>query len=482
MSSARVRIENLPDVTKGKLLALACDRSGVAGKEVGRIEVGGGNATLEVPAHLAARVARALDGSEIDGRRVRARVLTAGGGGASAGNAPPESRPFDRLRWLLDREREAEWSRAEQDLATANAKDLEERGLALLDLVVRDEGGGLLGRTIVTLEKRSGTLPPSRLGPGDVVRLSRRDPQDKENPTGVVLEKSPTRISVAFEDELPAFATSGPVRLDRVGDDVTFRRAREAVDEVERGTGRVAELRKVVFGERAPEVDAKPLRLEWIDPGLNEPQKKAVELALRARDLALVHGPPGTGKTTTVVEIIRQAVRRGERVLATAPSNNAVDNLLERLVAGNEKVVRLGHPARIAPGLREHALDALVEKTSSRQVARGLLKDAFALRSKLAKRRERGKGTDEDERREMRKLFEDARTQDEVAVRSVLDSAMVTLSTAAGSGHELLRGRKFDLVVLDEASQATLPLALCALARGTRYSTMLPLSSVPSSV
>ena len=84
-------------------------------------------------------------------------------------------------------------------------------------------------------------------------------------------------------------------------------------------------------------------------------------LELFARDLAVVHGPPGTGKTTALVELIRQAVRRGERVLACAPSNLAVDNILERLVAAGENAVRLGHPARVLPALQEHTLDLLVE-------------------------------------------------------------------------------------------------------------------------
>src|SRR5206468_7288547 len=108
-----------------------------------------------------------------------------------------------------------------------------------------------------------------------------------------------------------------------------------------------------------PEVPFEPL-----DPTLNASQREAVRFALAAQDLAIIHGPPGTGKTTTVVELIRQAVRRGEKVLACAPSNLAVDNLLERLVAAGERAVRPGHPARGLPTLQEHTLDLMVEPHS----------------------------------------------------------------------------------------------------------------------
>src|SRR4029077_18843787 len=115
------------------------------------------------------------------------------------------------------------------------------------------------------------------------------------------------------------------------------------------------------------------------DAGLNESQREAVRLALAARDVALVHGPPRTRKTTTLVELIRQAVRRGAKVLVCAPSNLAVDNLLERLLTHGERAVRLGHPARVLPQLREHTLDLMVENHPDTRQARKYAKEAYAL-------------------------------------------------------------------------------------------------------
>src|SRR5207237_1884234 len=124
----------------------------------------------------------------------------------------------------------------------------------------------------------------------------------------------------------------------------------------------------------APSANFTPL-----NETLNESQREAVRFALSASDAAAVHGPPGTGKTTTLVELIRQAVRRGDKVLVCAPSNLAVDNLLERLLAHGERAVRLGHPARVLPALREHTLDLMVEEHPDNRQARKRANEASAL-------------------------------------------------------------------------------------------------------
>jgi superfamily I DNA and/or RNA helicase len=216
-------------------------------------------------------------------------------------------------------------------------------------------------------------------------------------------------------------------RLDLGDDQVSFQRQRSALERAAAARGdRTAKLRDVLLGEREPafsaEADEPPL-----DPGLNAAQQQAVRLALAARDVALIHGPPGTGKTTAVIELIRRAVRRGERVLACAPSNMAVDNLLLRLVAARQRVVRLGHPARVLPELREHALDLLVESHPDVRLARKLVKQALGL-FRQAARNTRVKlepGARQATRQEARALLADARRLENQAVAHLLDTADV---------------------------------------------------------
>jgi predicted DNA helicase len=191
---------------------------------------------------------------------------------------------------------------------------------------------------------------------------------------------------------------------------------------------------------------------------------------MSARDIGLIHGPPGTGKTTTVVEVIRQAIRRGSKVLACAPSNLAVDNIFERLLGFGERVVRLGHPARVMPELREHTLDLLVERHRDVQLARKLVKQAMSLFREAS--RERRTAPKPGERRQLRddarSLLADARRMELQAAEGILDSAAVICATSTGIDSQLLGPRRFGLVVIDEACQSTEPGCWIPLLRGDR--------------
>ncbi len=187
--------------------------------------------------------------------------------------------------------------------------------------------------------------------------------------------------------------------------------------------------------------------------------------------MAIIHGPPGTGKTTTVVELIRQAVARGEKVLACAPSNLAVDNLLERLVRAGEKAIRLGHPARVLPELQEHTLDLLVDAHPDVALARKLLREAQGLRDKAA-RYTRAKplpGARQQMRQEARELIADARRIESQVVEHLLDSATVLLRDADRAWmRRCSASGTFDLAVIDEAAQAIEPACWIPLLRAPR--------------
>jgi superfamily I DNA and/or RNA helicase len=189
---------------------------------------------------------------------------------------------------------------------------------------------------------------------------------------------------------------------------------------------------------------------------LNPPQQNAVAFALSASDLAIIHGPPGTGKTTTLAEVIYQAVQRGQSVLACAPSNTAVDNLLERLVAIMPRVIRVGHPARVFESLRGHTLDELVDADPSTDVVRDMRREVEGLMRQATKE---ARGREGHHRR--RELFAEAgqlrgqiRGLERSIIRGVLDSADVVCTTTTIDG-DLLGDREFDLVVIDEACQST---------------------------
>ena len=207
-----------------------------------------------------------------------------------------------------------------------------------------------------------------------------------------------------------------------------------------------------------------------LDPTLNPSQQEAVRFALTARDVAILHGPPGTGKTTTVVELIRQAVRRGDKVLACAPSNLAVDNLLERLVAGGEKVLRLGHPARVLPHLQEHTLDFVVDRHDDMRQSKKLMREAFQLFRKAGKwtRAKPDPGARQSMRAEARAILDDARRLEAHAVEKILNGADILCATLTGLDSEVLGRREFNLAVIDEACQSPEPGCWLPLLRSQR--------------
>ena len=176
--------------------------------------------------------------------------------------------------------------------------------------------------------------------------------------------------------------------------------------------------------------------------------------------MAIIHGPPGTGKTTTVVELIRQAVRRGDKVLVCAPSNLAVDNLLERLLALGEQAVRLGHPARVLPQLREHTLDLMVEDHADVRLARKFVKEAFALFRQAEKwtRAKPEPGASRDLRQEAQGLLADARKLEDAGGRAHPRRRADPLRhDDRPRQRDFIGQRRFDLLVIDEACQTTEP-------------------------
>jgi superfamily I DNA and/or RNA helicase len=458
-------LENLPrHTTKGELLGLLNSVSGLGRARVGRIELQGNTASIEVPVDWGDRLVRALDGAAFKDRRLAVHVR----GGEAASLEAGEH--FQMLGRLLDLESQAEEREVLQRLRDLPAAEAESRGECLCGLVVAEESSGLGGRCILTLAKRNRTLvlPWNRLEPGAPVILAAEETKGSDGWRAVVCERGERFVSVALNE--PPDETAGTYRVSLTADEVSLNRQRAAMDRARSATrDRLAALRNVLLGAAAPTFGPEA-PFEPLDPTLNEVQREAVRFALSARDVAILHGPPGTGKTTAVVELIRQAVRRGERVLACAPSNLAVDNLLERLLAAGEQAVRLGHPARVLPALREHTLDLLAADHPDTRQARKWAKEAFALFRQASKwtRARPEAGARQQMRQEARQLLADARRQEAQAIEQIINGASIVCATLTVPDAELLGRRSFDLAVIDEAGQSTEPACWLPLLRCER--------------
>jgi len=370
---------------------------------------------------------------------------------------------LDRLGALLDRERAAEKDR----FARLPLRERIRMGLGLDDVEAVEEAG-LAGRALVTYARPGAReLGAPQIGVGSIVRvLPRRDPSG-DAPTGIVARRQRGSLGIAFDEPPPDWATQRRVSIELLPSSATHDRLSGAVR-------RMREARRwhpVLRGE-APRFDERPRTAPGIDHALNPEQALALELAERAQDVMLVHGPPGTGKTTVLVELVRRAASRGEKVLASAPSNLAVDNLAERLVAAGIDVVRVGHPARVLPAVVEHTLDQKTEAHPQARIAAELVAQALQLRADARKRHQRrGPGRFSEARaqeREARQLLSEARELEDRAESAVLEKAQVVLATLTGIESRALEGRRFSLAVVDEATQAVEPGAYLALLRAER--------------
>ena len=360
---------------------------------------------------------------------------------------------FQRLLRWLELESEAEAKQLDERRRSGAKADAEKSGDTLRDLAMTHHEPGVGGELLLTLVKRNRTLrlPWNRLRVGSPVVLSAEDSVE-DSQRGVITAQSRDSIEVS----VPDWPDGERFRLDRSSDEVTRKRQEAALHSARQARGRTGQLREILLGEREPQF-SEPPEVDF-SPILNPSQQEAIRFALAADDLAIIHGPPGTGKTTTVVELILEAVKRGQKVLACAPSNTAVDNLLHRLIAAGAKAVRLGHPARVDVALRDYTLDAQVAEHELMGVVKTSLREAEELFRKAGRftRAKPAPGAKSEMRREARRLKADARMLEQQAVESVLNRAEIVCATLAYH-EDLLGDRRFDLAVIDEACQSTEP-------------------------
>lgn len=214
-------------------------------------------------------------------------------------------------------------------------------------------------------------------------------------------------------------------------------------------------LMRVLFGQSSavtvqPRDMAKDL--EWMDPSLNDSQKEAIKFALASSEVALIHGPPGTGKTHTLIELIRQCLKQGLRLLVCGPSNISVDNIVERLAPHKVPMVRLGHPARLLPGVLNHSLDILTRTSDAAALVKDIRNEMDDKQASIRKTRNgRERKAIYGEIKELRKEY---RQREAKCVDGLVRESKVVLATLHGAGGFHLKNQHFDIVVLDEASQA----------------------------
>ena len=343
-------------------------------------------------------------------------------------NSVESDQHFIQMMEWLAMESQAEVERMAERRQRMNSAAAEKGGETILDLAIVDHLNGLGGRNLFSFKRRdfNKPMPWHRLKVGSPVVVSDFHDVGGESCSGVVSSRSKDGIQVAVDHWLDGES----FRIDLAADEVTRQRQMAAITTAKDSRGRLGHLRDVMMGEKEPRF-AQELPEVKFRADLNDSQQQAVRFALAAEDIAVIHGPPGTGKTTTVVELIVQATERGQSVLACAPSNTAVDNLLEKLIAAKQKVVRIGHPARVAERLRDYTLDGLVEQHENQSVIRDMYREAEQIYRRAAKwtRSKRARGERQEMRREANELKKHARMMEQQAIDATLGRAEIICAT-----------------------------------------------------
>ena len=263
-------------------------------------------------------------------------------------------------------------------------------------------------------------------------------------------------VTVPSADCIAELSTAERLGLQLYFDETSYRTMTRALDDVINGKGkRMQELLKVFGGlQAARQLTIKPMSFPWLNPT----QEKAVNEVLRAKDVAVVHGPPGTGKTTTLVEAIYETLHRETQVLVCAQSNMAVDWISEKLVDHGVPVLRIGNPTRVN--------DKMLSFTYERKFeAHPDYPELWAVRRDI---RQVHQQKPSNKHQRLARLRDRAQELEMRINADLFNEARVVACTLVGTANKLMVGQKFSTLFIDEAAQALEPACWIAIRRAGR--------------
>eukprot|EP01083_Nonionella_stella_P300506 1026363_1 len=387
----------------------------------------------------------------------------------------------ERTRKLLSVEKQDDIALLEEAYSHYTLKQLEEQGLCLRRIQITDIHTGLYGRSIVKFALHTNQDEHSSIDHkftvGDIIKFV-----DNEKIQGVICKSYRNQLKIAINDGVSFeigkdLVISHKYSLLLLIDTITYKKYDQILSILSKPSiGIGTNIRNLLFTPMHLDQDtnsehkhAPPIDFDPINKTLNQSQLNAIQCALNANDIFLIHGPPGTGKTTTIIELIYQSLIHQKRsttnkkfqILACAPSNIAVDNMVEKLSSTLYgqliNMVRIGHPARILDSVVSHCLESLLRSNAFKHDGKQLVDDirqeikhnVKLLNTKNKDKKQRYLIYDE-----LKQLRRELKKYEEKMVNGILDHVDVVLCTLCGASRRELKDKQFDLCIIDEAGQS----------------------------
>lgn len=364
-----------------------------------------------------------------------------------------------KVKELLLIEREEDYFQYREQFLRASIEERKKNGATWFPIQILSNELGYADYVHLEIERNNCLDMPHQFSAGKNVTLfSNKQSDEVLELTGTIKQSNKNKMKLIMHtDELPDWCYDGKLGVNIQFDDNSYIEMQKALDEVIGAkNNRVAELREIIEGNEPPTFEKVDDAI--VIPQLNFSQNRAVRHILSANDMAVVHGPPGTGKTTTIVQAIRLVLQTEKQVLVCAPTNTAVDLLTEKLIEQGINVLRVGHPARVSEDLLKSTIDGQIQMHENYKDIKSLRRNAEEY-FKMASKYKRAMGRDDYKQRtlyytEARNCIKESRLLEDYIVNSLFENSQVICCTPVTSNNKALAKKRFNTLFFDEASQA----------------------------
>lgn len=376
---------------------------------------------------------------------------------------------------LIKQERQADLEQYRQKILLRSLQQRTKEGSTWYPVALKRDYIGTGERPTIEVERTNHVDQPHAFQSGKVVSVfsNASGKPEKEHINGVInYVRDNVMVITLNGDDFPDWLGDGLLGVDVMFDEMSYREMEFALKEVIKAEdNRIAEMKHILLGDAKAGKRKKEFSFESISI-LNGSQQEALRTVLESTDVAFIHGPPGTGKTTTLVQAIRYTIKDEKQVLVCAPSNAAVDLLVDKLSEHGLETLRIGHPARVTEQSLSKTLDHRISAHPNYKELRSLRKRMEQARSTALKYK-RNFGYHEKEQRrqllqEAKLLKNDADLLEYYIINDLLQTMDAICCTLVGASHPVLRGKKFKTVFIDEAGQSLEPASWIPLLKSER--------------